>query len=342
MSKGRPVSVVIIVRNEALCIDKCIRAVLANKYDNIESIIVVDDHSSDGTLDMLRSIDSNLLTVLELKNFKLLKDYDFKFKKAGLNYALQHVDSDWVLTTDGDCVVGENWIKSVMHQIETQKLDLATGFINIIGEKSLIDRFQNIEMKGTMAATKVGIESKTFYSANAANMVFRKVDYLSFLKDHDESYASGDDIFFAQWASIKQLRLGFIDHIDAVVRTSSLDNFSDLYNQRLRWATKTKSYKTLGLKLLMSGLFLFHLTAIILPIAGFLIYPDYVLLTFVPLIVKCLVDYLLITAVSKSLQESISILNFPILVVFHILYLVVMGAAGLLFNRYNWKGRQVT
>jgi chlorobactene glucosyltransferase len=49
------VSVVIPARNERRNIERCVRSILANTYGRIE-VIVVDDHSSDGTGDVARAI----------------------------------------------------------------------------------------------------------------------------------------------------------------------------------------------------------------------------------------------------------------------------------------------
>lgn len=342
ISTNTRVSVVIIVRNEAFHIKKCIQSILANDQKNISSVIVVDDHSTDHTLKILSSFDSELITVLALKNFDRLEDYRHQFKKAGLHYALEHVMTDWVLTTDGDCTVGPYWINTVISHVEEQKLEVGTGLINIEGGKDLIKAFQNVEMKGTMAATMVGITGDKFYSANAANMVFKKKDYLKFLADDDSIYASGDDIFFAQWASQNHRKLGFVNHIKAIVLTPSLDKLSDLFSQRLRWATKTKSYKTWGLKILMIGLFVFHISTLLLPIVSLMFFPGYMAWTIFPLIMKCIVDYVLLSKVSKDIADPMRITIFPVLIVMHIFYLIVIGTSGLILNNYSWKGRKVT
>jgi chlorobactene glucosyltransferase len=53
---GAPlVSIVIPARNEARNIERCVRSILGSAYSNVEAI-VVDDHSTDGTGDIIRAI----------------------------------------------------------------------------------------------------------------------------------------------------------------------------------------------------------------------------------------------------------------------------------------------
>src|SRR5574337_923342 len=50
-----PLSVIVPVRNEAVNIERCLAALLAQDYPDLE-IIVVDDDSTDGTVDIVKRV----------------------------------------------------------------------------------------------------------------------------------------------------------------------------------------------------------------------------------------------------------------------------------------------
>ncbi len=334
-------SIIVVVRNEEEYIEQCIQSILKNDHRYLDKVIVVDDHSTDNTLQILNENISPLLQVLELKNFKRLKSYKKKYKKAGLHYGLNHAQSEWIMTTDGDCWVGHHWIMHGLAIIKQKGLDMCTGWVNIKGDNKLIELFQNIEMKGVMAATLMGIKSGQYYSANAANMVFKRQDYLNFLQEDQHHFASGDDLFFINWCKNNSKKIGFVNHIDALVSTPAVTTFRGLVDQRIRWATKTTSYDTLGLQVLLSFIFLFHLVLLLAPVISILFFSSYVLFAFLPLITKLLVDHQLITKVNKEINEGPLTTSYPILGLLHAMYIVAIGLLGLFIKNYNWKGRRV-
>jgi CDP-glycerol glycerophosphotransferase len=76
-------SVVIAVRDEAKYINDCIDSILKQEIDNYE-IIVVDDHSEDNTLKLLRKIEvkTNNLKVFSNNKIGKVEAFNYGIKRS--------------------------------------------------------------------------------------------------------------------------------------------------------------------------------------------------------------------------------------------------------------------
>ncbi|MBR2178581.1 MAG: glycosyltransferase, partial [Paludibacteraceae bacterium] len=102
----RKVSVVIAARNEAGNITKILSDLKAQTYHDYE-VIVVDDHSDDGTFAMCERIAADFPRLRILKNSS-------EGKKSAVAAGVKLAEGDVVLTTDADCRVQKGWIASVV------------------------------------------------------------------------------------------------------------------------------------------------------------------------------------------------------------------------------------
>ena len=337
------VTIVIIVRNEEEHIQVCMNSILTNEIDSLKEIIVVNDHSEDRTVELIKAFQDSRITLLHLADFELLETYPNKHKKAGLHYALSRCSTELVLTTDGDCIVFPNWIKSMLASYKSEESDTMTGPIHISPSDSFLEYFQEIEMMGTMAGTLAGIQSGKYQSANAANMLFRKQDYLEFLKSYQHKNASGDDVVFVQWQHNKGKKLSFSIGLETIVSTPPLATLKEFYTQRLRWASKTTSYPSIGLTILMAVIFIFYISIILLPFLFIWNGNHYLLvLPCIFLTLKIIGDQLLLSNVSQFFGSDYEFgLKTIALSLTHLGYLIGIGIAGLLIRKYTWKGRTV-
>lgn len=86
--KGQTISAMYIVRNEEEFLPFSIRSI----YDSVDEIIVVDNGSTDRTIDIVRSFDkTKLFHCNERGDFAKLR-----------NIALQHASGDWLIKLDAD------------------------------------------------------------------------------------------------------------------------------------------------------------------------------------------------------------------------------------------------
>lgn len=338
------VSIIIVARNESENIEQCLTSVWdsCRKYGPTE-ILLVDDHSTDKTIDKAEKLKIPILRLLRLSEYKDLKSYGHSYKKAAIHYALSEATSDIILSTDADCTVTDQWVKSMSELMLNQNVAAVTGPISMKSMSSnILTSFQEVEMIGTMAGSLAGIDSGLYFSANAANMIYYKQDYLEFCKDSKNELASGDDMFFVQWLAINSRKILFAKSKMAIVQTKTMDTIRSFFNQRIRWATKTKSYDLFGIKVLMALVFCFHFNIIAGSfLAAYLSSTLILWAVSLSVIVKLLVDYILLNHLSAFFDVNMKKVQFPLLVGLHTIYIVLIGFAGLFFRSYQWKGRKV-
>ena len=98
------VSIILVIKNEAIHIQKCIESLLKQSYKDFE-IIILDDQSTDKTLDIINSFKSTKIKIFSTKRTHL------KGHANRRNYALSKAKGEFLFFTDGDCVTHYNWIR---------------------------------------------------------------------------------------------------------------------------------------------------------------------------------------------------------------------------------------
>lgn len=340
------VSIIIIARNEGTHITECLTSIYQScqNYGPAE-MILVDDHSEDDTITKAQQLQLPILRVLRLSDFTLLNRNTQSFKKAALHFALIEAKGDYILTTDADCTVPLHWVRAMYKGFQAIPNGAVTGPVEILsGDSRLLSQFESLELMGTMAGTKAGIKSGLYFSANAANMIYYKSDYLAFIDSHaGATKASGDDMFFVEWMSQRGQKVMFIQNREAIVKTRANGTLKDFISQRIRWATKTKAYKTAGIKVLMALVFMFHfgmISTLFLWIAGAGLLGFY--LFAVMFFIKCLIDFILLRQIGLFFHKRLNVPKFPLMVGLHTVYIFSVGLAGLFLKEYYWKGRKVS
>lgn len=299
----------------------------------------MDDHSEDDTWSIAKSLHIENLRVLRLEEYDL-SDFSGKYKKAGQYHSIMEAKYDNILQTDADCEVPISWIKAMIQALDQS--DMCTSSIQLKGPNTFLSKWQSFDSIGTMLLTHAGIESGLWYSANAANMAFKKELYLQYFADNEMScHASGDDIFLINWTKQNDFDVKFVQSKDSLVATSVEPSLRDLFQQRLRWATKTNSYDSNGLKWLMGSLFLFHLAVVVSFVLFVLGVSDFKMICLLLLCAKWLGDTIVLLTASGHFNSTYNILLSPLYSIVHTIYVVMTGLAGLFLKNYHWKGRRV-
>ena len=101
------ISVIVAARNEEANIGNLLQALENQTYPkHLFEIIVIDDHSSDGTADI----------ALQFQHVKLLRlenDAINSYKKKAIEKGIAAASNDLIVTTDADCVPPPGWLETI-------------------------------------------------------------------------------------------------------------------------------------------------------------------------------------------------------------------------------------
>jgi hopene-associated glycosyltransferase HpnB len=140
------VDIVVPARNEADVLPQTLPSLLAQDYAGAWHIILVDDHSNDGTGDIARNIAANLgkashLSVVSAPDLR----EGWSGKVSAMNEGAQRSHADFILFADADIRHPIHSLKELAARITDKKLDLVSRMVKLncesFAEKFLIPAF---------------------------------------------------------------------------------------------------------------------------------------------------------------------------------------------------------
>src|SRR6187402_830150 len=160
------VTIVVVARNEAYTIRKCLQGLVDQHYPyELFEIIVVDDHSTDNTVEVIREMDLQQIKLYQLKDFPTYIKTP-AFKKSGITLAVDKAYFENIIVTDADCIHPENWLKTIITSVQKRKLVFQTAPVLIKEDGSMLQKMQEMEQLILMLITGSGITSSLHDLAN--------------------------------------------------------------------------------------------------------------------------------------------------------------------------------
>ena len=335
------VTIIVIARNEEYSIGKCLQGLLAQHYPSeLVEIIVIDDHSTDNTVEVIKSLNHPQIKLYQLKDYPAYIKA-LAFKKSGITLAVDKASFENIIVTDADCSHPENWVKTMTSSLLNRKLVFQTAPVLIKEDGSMLEKMQEMEQLMLMLITGSGITSGLHDLANGANMAFKKSAFLDVEGyEGNEQFASGDDMFL-----IEKMRkafpgkIGFVKSFDATVYTSGKKNWSSLFTQRLRWAGKNKGLENKSINRIWLFVGAYHVALILFLLASlFQLISPWPFITL--LCVKWTMDYMLV-ATSAAFFKKTSLLKYFVPLQFlHIFYVLRLGLLMMIGKKGDWQRDQ--
>jgi glycosyltransferase involved in cell wall biosynthesis len=324
-------TIIVPFRNEAENLPVLLESFSKLNYPtDLFEVILVDDESEERL-----QIADYRLQITTINNIRVSSSP----KKDAITTAMQIVKTDWVITTDADCVVPKNWLLALDNYIQLNHVSMIAGAVTYDCQNSFLHHFQQLDLVSLQGATIGSFGIKKGFMCNGANFAYTK----SFFQklngfEGNGTIASGDDVFLLQKALAKYPeKVAYLKSNNTIVTTKPVDNWKSLFYQRVRWASKTTSYqsvfgKRLGLLVFIGNfglIFCFGLT-----VFGLLPFPILGLYFGI----KFGIDAVLIEQTNHFLTKHkiryllLSSLWYPFFSSAVVLYC--------LFGKYEWKGRR--
>ncbi len=332
------VSILIAARNEEDKIHLTIEDILNQDFPkDLFELIIVDDHSTDRTSEIIKSYASRGVKLIQLNEKEPLNSY----KKKAISEAIQLATGELIITTDADCRMKTFWLKTIVDYYEQNNFNLISAPVVYFEEKSVFEKLQTLEFLYLIGLGASGIGNKMPSTCNGANLAYKKSVFIKLngFKGIDDLASGDDELFLHKVAHAYPGSIGFCKAEEAIVYTHAKPNLKEFLQQRKRWASKSVKYKDVKIIALAISYWLFNVS-LITNLALGLFSPIFFKLVCIQFIIKFILEVIYLEPL-LSFSKRKNLISLLILLTFlHVLYLVYIGILGN-SGKYHWKGRMV-
>ncbi len=332
-------TVVVAVRNEEANIINLLNDLKSQSYSsNLFDVIVVDDHSTDNTAQLIEDYDMANLRLIKLNLDKPINSY----KKKAITEAIKLSNAKLIVSTDGDCRLNKDWLKTIVDFYEANNFKVISAPVTFHNQQNLFEIFQTIEFQYLIGLGAAAIFNNYPITCNGANFIYEREIFneLDGFKGIDHKATGDDELFLHKVFTKYPNSAGFIKSEQAVVKTYAKHNLKEFIQQRKRWASKSTGYTDKKVVSIVIGVFLFNLALFLSPVIYFF---DTRFIEFfsVAIILKVLFDGYFMYLILKFFNNTRFIVYLPLIVLLHVFYILYIGILGNINKTYHWKGRKV-
>jgi glycosyltransferase involved in cell wall biosynthesis len=263
--KKIPISVIVCAKNEEENVKNFIPILAEQNYPQFE-IVLIDDASSDDTLEIFESFEK------QYPNVKLVKvannEAFWGNKKFALTLGIKAATNEYLLFTDADCYpTSKEWITKMSSQFTQQKtIILGHGAYEKIAGSFLnkLIRFETL-----LAATQMFSWAKLGkpYTGVGRNMAYKREEFFKVngFIEHMKIRSGDDDLFINQAANKNNTAICYL--ADSFTYSKPKRTYSEWFTQKRRHVSTAGHYKSfdkMQLALFYSSQFLFLVLPIIL------------------------------------------------------------------------------
>ncbi|MES2479177.1 MAG: glycosyltransferase [Bacteroidota bacterium] len=334
------ISVIVAARNESANIEKCIHSILSQHYpQHLFELIIVDDCSTDNTVDIVSSINAPNLKLIKLEDFLTENETVVSYKKKALTTGIMHSNGGLVITTDADCWMQESWLRSIAAYYEEFNPEMIVAPVKFYAKNSLLHLFQSLDFMTMQGITTAIVRLNLGVMCNGANLAFsRKAFEAVGGYDGVDHLVSGDDYLLQ--LKIRNTFPGSIKYLksfQAIVTTLPQQTWPDFFQQRIRWASKSGRYKDSKMTVMLLLVYLFNCSILLVALMSIIDGQLGSVLISV-LLIKIVAEMFFLLPVATFYGNLWQLIIFPFLQPLHIVYIIVAGFLSRI-GKFEWKSR---
>ena len=321
-------SIIIACRNEISNLTNLLESIKKQTFKPDE-VIFVDDNSIDETYNFLINYSK------KYNNIKVIKNRG-KGKKSALIEAAKIATSKYLIFTDADCYLNNNYCELALQYLNKNNSDMLLGAVDIIDEKGIFNIIEKIEFSSLQAITAYTALLNNPIMCNGANLIIKRNIYIQYIDKINKNIASGDDMFMLHALKKSKAKINYLYDSNYIIKTKGTNSFKKFIIQRTRWASKSINYKDLTTILVALSVAIIN---ILLLIFIFLI-PHFIFPIF--LIIFIIENIIMLPYLFKYKQHKILKyypIFFPLMSLFYPLYILTILISILFYKKNNphWK-----
>ncbi len=325
-------SILIPFRNEEKNLKKLVDSLNHLNYpSSLFEVIFINDRSTDQGE---KIIHQNIHVPYQLIS---IRKKNTSPKKEALEKGINLAKFPYIITTDADCILPENWLMEYNGKWREKNTKMILGPVKYSDKPSFINQFQILEFLSLQAFTMAGVACGNPFLSNGANLsflkkAFQQVDGYT----GNKHIVSGDDVFLTEkFRKNFPGEIKFLKSPGAIVNTHAQPDRKNLFQQKIRWASKSSKIKNpmnqlMGFVILTGNFSLLYL---------FFLLPFSPLSVFILFFLKILFDWLLVSKTNNFYQNHLKTKYFLLTELTYPFYLLWI-VWGMKKKNYTWKGNK--
>jgi glycosyltransferase involved in cell wall biosynthesis len=330
-------SIIVPFRNEEKNLPKLLKSISNLNYPKeLFELILIDDFSTDQSerICIKWRMENGLIETTLLENLRI----SYSPKKDALTKAIPIVKNEWIITTDADCIVTKNWLLTLDNFIQKNDTEMVVGAVVYKTKNNWFHHFQQLDLLSLQGTTIGSFGMGKPFMCNGANFAYTK-NFFNKLGGFGgiNAIASGDDVMLLQKAlQTNPEKVHYLKNSENIVKTKPENDLFKLFMQRVRWASKTTSYKNTYAKVVAVVVLAMNALLVAgcgLQVTGLLKW-ETLLIVFS---IKYFVDFILIYKSNLYLRKG----KFLIPIASSLFYPIFSSLVGIysLFGNFTWKDR---